>query len=118
MRGRHWKPHAQLKALYAQVPPVEGCIPGCTDCCGPVPFSRIEWESIRHKQLSSLMKCGFACDLGCKIYPQRPFLCRLFGAVDDDRLRCPHGARAQEPLSVEMAQELSRIYGELMRGGA
>jgi hypothetical protein len=31
----------RLRELYAQIPTFQ-CIPGCTDCCGPVPSSREE----------------------------------------------------------------------------
>ncbi len=101
--------------LYAQIPEM-ACKPGCSDCCGPVPFTLWEWERVqdrRHGDWSSL-KCPYAVNGRCEIYEQRPFMCRLFGTTEDARLRCPHGHRPDRMLSTTEARRLTSEYLELM----
>jgi len=120
-----------LKEIYQQVPSFN-CKEGCSDCCGLVPFNR--WEisllSDEHKEVmlvfadmaTSLLSRGIvsACPLIgrgklCSIYENRPFLCRLFGTIDQEanQLRCPHGCGPLVPLTENKANELMEYYLQL-----
>lgn len=96
--------------LYKKIPRFE-CIEGCTDCCGPVPWSDYELKQAR---LSAPpperpdKTCDFAKEGGCAIHAARPLMCRLFGAVED--LRCPHGRGPLKLLTVEVGHEIVRRY--------
>lgn len=111
--------------LYNQIPSFS-CKPGCTDCCGPVPFAKKELDAIPKNKRSGFRpaveiadsaSCKFVCNGGCGIYEQRPFICRLFGATDDPRLRCPHGAGPAQPLTSKKADELTRSYMKTLGKG-
>jgi uncharacterized protein len=102
-----------LKKLYARVPSFE-CIPGCTDCCGIVPWTQEEWNAIKDKRKHDSLKCPYASKSGCEIYNQRPFLCRAFGTVDHPLMKCPHGCGPKKRLSVKTGQQLMDQYHELM----
>jgi hypothetical protein len=97
------------EALYARIPSFE-CRKGCTDCCGPVPFSRWEAERIQDRRVATSITCPYAVGGRCEIYEERPLLCRLFGAVDDVRLKCPHGCGPEKKLSVAEAEGIMREY--------
>lgn len=106
----------QLNKLYKQIPGVN-CKPGCTDCCGPAPFSDKEWGKLprkfrRRKPANEPAVCRFKKEKGCMIYEYRPTMCRLFGAVDGCLLKCSHGARAEHPLSNKEAQQIIINAGE------
>jgi uncharacterized protein len=49
--------------------------------------------------------------LGCAIYADRPFLCRLYGTIPS--LQCPHGRRPEKLLSNIEERRLVRSYLEL-----
>lgn len=104
----------QIEKLYENIPAFE-CIPGCTDCCGPVPFARSEWDRIEDKKKPTGLSCPYAVKgQGCSIYKDRPFMCRLFGATSDPQLTCPHGRRPAHPLSPQVAALLTGRYINLM----
>ena len=102
--------------LYNAIPTFR-CKPGCHDCCGPVPFSKWEWDSVADKRKGNAnLTCPYVNEQGrCDIYDQRPFLWRIFGATDDPMLRCPHGCGPDKPLSAQEANELTDRYIELMK---
>jgi uncharacterized protein len=137
----------RLRELYAQIPRFE-CIPGCTDCCGPVPASREERRAHRefmdletaHDILDVLsqggasaqelakapkltawgqagadcLTCPYALKgLGCAIYNDRPFLCRLFGTVPS--MACPHGRGPEKMLALAEERRLMHSYLELFK---
>jgi Fe-S-cluster containining protein len=72
---------SQIKRMRRAIPEVTGCPQGCTGCCGPVPFSRAEWERIADKREAPAPdgSCPYASARGCDIYTERPVLCRLYG---------------------------------------
>jgi len=84
----------------------------CMECCGPVPFSKWEWERLEDKRKGKGLTCPYAVDGKCEIYDKRPLMCRLFGAVVN--LRCPHGCRPGKLLSVEEAMEIMEEYRKLI----
>lgn len=100
-----------LASLYSAIPTFE-CKPGCTDCCGPVPFSRAEWQAVKVKKhhRRGCLDCPYSKGGACEIYEQRPFICRLFGATEDPKLACPHGCKPEKPLAVAEADALTRRY--------
>jgi len=119
----------RLRMIYRKIPASPPCIPGCTDCCGPVPWApdelarvqadiplTAEWIEIDgHTALMDpvTMKCPFAsAERGCAVYERRPFMCRIFGAAADLRLKCPHGCNAKRPLSILAAVKLTDLYRE------
>ena len=100
------------EVLYRRIPAFR-CKPGCSACCGPVPFSCNEWERIPDRKMAAGIDCPYAGPRGCAIYEKRPFMCRLFGAAAS--LPCPFGCRPDRMLSAEEAAALTRRYMELMR---
>ena len=107
---------SKLDDLYRGIPAF-GCRPGCTDCCGPVPFSAQEWARINpeERRKAKSLTCPYAGKRGCAIYERSPMVCRLFGASEDARLRCRHGCGPAIPLSIEATELLMREY-ELLSG--
>lgn len=114
---------AKLKAIDALLSavPAFDCKPGCSDCCGPVAFSRLEIRRIEQrtgisrKQLhtSTLLKKGcLTCPLldqekhRCSAYEIRPAMCKVFGSSLHHWLVCPHGCAPEHPLSVESTNQL------------
>lgn len=105
-----------LKKIYNKIPTVTGCKKGCTDCCGPVPCSQEEFDAIPDileklapvcdEQGERMLVCRFKTEIGCLIYEHRPLICRLFGAVNDPGLRCPHGAKARKPFRPRTAKRI------------
>lgn len=122
---------ADLQAIYDRIPKVVGCRTNCADCCGPVPINAEEAAAIPamiaarpggtgDTQYTPFDRCGtcrYATPAGCMIYETRPFMCRIFGAVENEpRLTCPHGAKALNPLSREQARALTEEYAALSMG--
>lgn len=103
-----------LAAIYAKIPKFI-CKPGCTDCCGPVPFSKTEWSVIKDKRTATCLDCPYSAGGSCAIYENRPFLCRIFGASEEPRLRCPHGCKPVFPLSIEETKKLTAEYIQILR---
>lgn len=100
-----------IKYLRKQIPTF-GCIPGCFDCCGPVPFSRWEWGQVKDKRQATGILCPYASKDGCEIYEQRPIICRLMGATHS--LPCPHGRRPIKLLSKKKELKLMQKYFEIL----
>jgi Fe-S-cluster containining protein len=112
-----------LRMVYREIPAMS-CIPGCTACCGPAPFTRVEIEAVvgaippgaeivpagdGFAVVSPLtpMRCAFASDRGCAIYDNRPTVCRLFGTAPADKLlACPKGCRPKHALGPTAARRL------------
>jgi len=103
-----------LEDLYRQIP-VFQCLPGCTDCCGPVPFTEEEWENVPVKKTSETLTCPYATETGCEIYEHRPFMCRLFGTTQT--LRCPHGCAPVAFLDPATAKALTAAYIKMCKRG-
>lgn len=118
------KHQSELIALYNEIPEVKGCKIGCNECCGLVPANKQEQTNLginrpftaSPEQLAKgCLDCEFVGKDGCSKYEHRPFMCRLFGAVEDKRLECPYGAKADKPLSAKRAATLSSRYTALMK---
>lgn len=109
-------PLQMIQDQYKRIPTFE-CIPGCTDCCGPVPMTVAEQTLItplpfRHQDA----RCQYLVDGACSIYEHRPLLCRLFGTVDAPKLRCPHGKRPEKLLTAYQGGTIMRKYLQHPRG--
>jgi Fe-S-cluster containining protein len=100
--------------LYAQIPSFE-CKKGCCDCCGPVPFSKWEWEQVEDKRKATSLDCPYAVNGRCDIYEQRPLICRLYGTVQ--KMKCPYGCKPEAYLSKESEIKIMEQYLCLMREG-
>lgn len=100
--------------------PAMTCKPGCSACCGPVPFDAqeraalvaahpvkrfdwIEWHGRYFlKEAMETLSCPLlTADGKCGAYEQRPRICRAFGLVDDHHLRCPMGCGPDKLLSAK-----------------
>lgn len=100
----------ELKEIYQQIPQFK-CKDGCTDCCGPVPFTKEEWDKVEDKRVAKNIDCPYSTEEKCDIYKDRPFMCRIFGASTD--LLCPHNCRPLNLLTEEKTRELTSQYMEL-----
>lgn len=89
-----------ILALRNRIPAFK-CIPGCHDCCGPIPFSKWEWEQVKDKRRATAIDCPYIGKDGCDIYKHRPIICRLFGTTP--RLQCPYGCAPERMLTDEEA---------------
>lgn len=85
------------------IPKHEKCI-NCGECCGIIPASEQEINSIREYITKNGIKpiirtnkaiCPFRDNekKKCLIYPVRPVICRLFG-VAKGNMQCPNGNSA------------------------
>jgi hypothetical protein len=115
--GKYVETRIQLKRLYAQIPAFE-CVPGCGDCCGPVPCSRVEKALVPQIGTSkTTLGCAYFGKGGCAVHDRRPYLCRLFGATEDPILKCPHGRGPEKPLSVEETKALTQAFRKILVEG-
>lgn len=96
-----------IKELREEIPSFE-CIPGCTDCCGPIVFSKWEWSQVKEKKEAESIDCPYSLQSKCEIYDDRPILCRIYGTVED--LLCPHGKRPPTLLTKEQGKDIMRRY--------
>lgn len=122
----------ELQSLYDLIPePDIPCVEGCSACCGPIVASRQELArapalAIHLLDPDGLMKalvnhsdCGtcpyITGDQHCAVYEGRPFLCRIFGMVQDEpQLTCSYGLRTTKPLSRAFAHKLMDRYKNLL----
>lgn len=110
-----------LQVIYAKVPKMSNCRPGCTDCCGSIGMTFAEFRNLMGREPQESEKCeGYATLAGkdgscpmvnpitgrCSAYERRPLICRLYGVVLV--MTCPHGCRPERWLSDEEALELIR----------
>lgn len=95
---------AALAAVYARIPPMAPpCDGRCWHACGPIDMAHRERQRIReagvrisHYTDALASPTAFYCealtaDRRCKVYPLRPLICRLWGAIES--LPCPFGCR-------------------------
>lgn len=108
--------------------PSFSCKPGCSRCCGLVPFTTQEKAAATEKHpLIAWTKfgdgawvptkalddftCPFLRDHQCSIYSVRPTICRLFGAVDHPNLDCPEGCGPEVKISNQEASQILTAAG-------
>ncbi len=113
----------RLKDIYASIPDVP-CT-HCHSCCGPILWfepeellirdylkthhlTYIQWtkdEFERHQ-----MRCPYLYNDRCRIYPVRPLVCRLQGAIQD--LRCEH--HCTELLKDDTVMKVKELFFSLI----
>lgn len=76
-----------LQNIYDEIPSFQ-CKEGCSDCCGPVILSKYESDRLKGKETNTGVGCRYLKDGKCSVYEIRPFICRIFGVLND--LKCPH----------------------------
>lgn len=101
-----------LESLYARVPSMT-CIPGCTDCCCHITWSRVEIEGLTVDQQAVRQQLTYACPfmewgVGCTIHPQRALICRMFGT--NPLMRCPRGAASESQMTPAETLEMLETY--------
>jgi len=114
-----------ILSLYSKIPGFE-CVPGCSECCGPVPCH--EWETnrlgiedaesvmaaaLKALTVKDVKKCPLLEGGKCSVYENRPLMCRLFGTVED--LKCPYGKAPEKLLTKSQAAEIMAIYTGLFK---
>lgn len=102
----------RLEELYARLPKID-CKRQCAECCGPVVWSRLEWERIPEEQRrnATSLTCPYVqVDGTCEVYEKRPLTCRLFGIVS--RLRCPY-RDPERMLTPEEEADVLKAYIEI-----
>lgn len=100
---------AALDALYADLPTI-ACKGECHTTCGPIPLTQGEEMRLRSVPRTThedtLLCPVLSKDNRCKGYEKRPLVCRLFGVVDDEKMRCPYGCVPERLLSDREARSL------------
>lgn len=104
-----------IKILRKAIPEMK-CKITCNDCCGPVFFTRWEWEQITDKRITKTFICPYTSPTGCEIYKDRPIMCRLFGQINTKIMLCPHGYKSERLLSEIKGAQIRRILIKLMEG--
>lgn len=114
----------ELLAMYASVPAVH-CQHKCgSGVCGaiiayPIEIQRMEDLARRPLTFSTAtLTCGYYAPIEnrCLVYDVRPLICRLYGAVQHHRMRCPFGCVPDRWLSHGDVQTmLDRL--EILHGG-
>lgn len=102
---------ATIEFLLKDVPTFT-CKEGCSDCCGVVPMTRLEWKRIQERtgiktQFTSKGRCALLKNGKCSVYDIRPAICRIFGTSEYSILTCPHGCRSQQLLSKTTTDNLT-----------
>lgn len=126
--------YRRLDRLYRQVPELS-CRGRCQESCGPTHYSALEARRIEeatgrppphvpgynenqsdmsmavleaHKHRGAF-RCNFLDETGvCTCYAIRPMICRLWGLVNADHRRCPHGCKPRKWLTNAQAKRLLR----------
>jgi Fe-S-cluster containining protein len=111
---------ATLDDLLKGVPTFT-CKEGCSDCCGIVPMTRLEWKRIQErtgitKQYDENGNCNLLKDGKCSVYDIRPAICRIFGASTEPRLQCPHGCKSERLLTAKETDGLIMQVDRLGHG--
>lgn len=97
-----------LDAVYATVPTMR-CKGLCQDCCRSVAMTEPERARIEERH-GIRIDDGAYLERGCpalgpfghcRVYPDRPLVCRLWGAVPS--MRCPYGCEPEGGLMTEGA---------------
>lgn len=119
----------QIQRIYQRVPVLECkglCGREADGCCSSsVPLQAAELAEILHVYGRPAESCGLDVDVcpfldlangdlpRCSVHSVRPLICRLWGSVDNERMRCPHGCLPRSPL-LSSAQA-DRLIAELMQ---
>ena len=98
-----------IARLREQIPSFE-CVPGCHDCCGPVTTSSEEMSRLpvksdaEHQAALDELTCVHLGPNGCKVYAERPLICRLFGTTP--RMPCPNDRHPEAMIDSEVERQV------------
>lgn len=112
MAGQDQRLLGDLDALYAELPSLE-CQGLCGEACSFIMMTRVERERIVDgggpRILMTESPCPALDFIGrCRVYTQRPMICRLWGVVDD--MKCHYGCTPDRYLTREEGFEfLARV---------
>lgn len=113
----------KLADVYARLPRIE-CKRLCVSSCEPIAWSRSEGHAMRRAagvKSIGLVGPDMLCPMLdreaglCTIYEARPLICRLFGLVDNDLLRCRYGCVPERWVTPEEVRELFILVGKQMK---
>ncbi len=111
----------RLEELYSRIPEIR-CRKKCHGACGPIglfPAEVARIEAALGMRFPAVDMHTLTCPMltagnRCGIYPLRPLVCRLYGAVE--QMRCPHGCRPARFMTDEEVLALSEEIAALMPG--
>lgn len=103
-----------LDTIYERVPGID-CKGLCQSSCGPIGCSGAEAQRLQdlghtlpmavNHPTHGPMTCNHLSAEGrCKIYENRPLICRLFGVAEG--IECPHGCKPKKLMSRIDAHKL------------
>lgn len=106
-----------LESIYARIPKV-ACQRKCQEACGPIPCEHLEYVRINGKPFTGELFEGkplmmnpvdatcpkLGRDGLCRVYEDRPAICRLFGTVY--AMACEHGCIPERWLSDKEAHAI------------
>jgi len=104
--------HQKIDQLRRQIPTFS-CVPGCHDCCGPVTASTVEMSRLplkseaEHDAALAEWNCVHLGPQGCRVYAERPLICRLFGTTLS--LPCPRGCGPQSPTNAQTEKQVHQL---------
>lgn len=110
-----------LQAIYDRIPEAN-CKGLCHGACGPIGIFPKESQRImasghpNPKAINSLRHGPLTCsaldrDRRCRIYQNRPVICRLYGVVP--ALRCEHGCEPERWLTDKEAAQIMKAIEDL-----
>lgn len=98
-----------IARLRERIPSFE-CVQGCHDCCGPVTTSSEEMSRLpvktdaEHEAALNELNCVHLGPNGCKVYEERPLICRMFGATP--HMPCPNGRGPEEMVDAKTESQV------------
>jgi Fe-S-cluster containining protein len=108
----------KIESVYARLPRLD-CQKKCQDSCrGTIHLSKVEAVRLRELKVRPggvpvqdyCPMFDFMTGL-CRVHPQRPLVCRLWGLVE--KMRCPWGCVPERWLNDEEARALLQELNEL-----
>jgi hypothetical protein len=103
----------KIRFFRQRIPAFE-CQSGCHDCCGLVTTSSEEMSRLPvisealHAAALADFNCPHLGSNGCKVYLERPLVCRLFGTTP--RLACPNGKRPAVMIDAGVEQQIFAFF--------
>ncbi|MDX2321238.1 MAG: YkgJ family cysteine cluster protein [Moritella sp.] len=101
---------AEIIAILRERIPTFECVEGCHDCCGPVTTSAEEMSRLpyktdaEHDAALNEWNCVHLGPKGCKVYEERPLICRLFGTTPN--MACPNSCRPKEMINPKVESQI------------
>lgn len=104
-----------LQELYDELPKID-CKQQCSESCGPVFMTRVEWQSVcrvvgEERKGDADLTCPILEEGLCSAYEVRPMLCRLWGVVES--MKCPWGCIPERWLTADQGHEFLARTAEI-----